>query len=668
MVAEGTAPGNAAMDRRRDPVRWTYRVIVALAVTPIVIAAIRNGVSGWQPTLDAGITAVRVRDVFSAHPPLVGLAAQTSFESSAQYSYLGAFGFYLLAVPVRLLGVTWGLLLGMAAINSAAVVAALWLVRRRVGERAAMLAGVIVASLLWTVGSQMLIEPTPVAAGIVPMFALLVAAWSVADGDAAALVVVAAIANYLVLGHPKFIVVVPLLCLYAVIMWVRGRLRLRADDPTAWRDQWKIDRRVLVGCGVLTALAWLPPLVDQFRAGGGNLGKAIHAAVSGQAQDLQVGAVQPTFTGALGMLTSVTAVPPAWLPPNFAHPPFDRLGGGTPFVVGLVCAALLVALLGVVVGSASRREDRTVVRAVATGVVAWIAYLITATQNPDAYGFRARYFYGLWPLAAYLWLVVAIGLVRACPSVVTRLRVRSSATTGGLVLAVLAVVGLSVPYADHAEAKSAPLVPAATAIRHTVATEMAGSGPTLVPVDFTTSRLWPAILLGLQDSDVPIRVSGPIMVQQFGSARDQDAHHDATRMLVLRQSSMPAPPGGRRIGTFATKVRLLSPGRFAVDTAKMRAWASSIDQMRINPHLVASRGMRSILDASLATLGRDAPHGEALVADPTLLGLLVTAQPFLREPIFDVPGMSADELALWATDAYGMQGETVLYEAPVPAG
>ncbi len=668
MGAETASPEAAVIEARRSARRWTYRVVVALAVAPIVVAAVRNGVSGWQPTLDAGITAVRVRDVFSAHPPLVGLAAQTSFESSAQYSYLGALEFYLLAVPVRLLGVTWGLLLGMAAINTAAAVAALWLVRRRAGERMAMLAAVFLTSLLWTLGSQMLIEPTPVAAGIVPMFALLVAVWSVADGDAAALVVVTAIANYLVLGHPKFIVVVPVLCLYALIMWTRDRLRLRAGRPQTWPERWQTDRRVLLGCGVLTALAWLPPLVDQFRSGGGNLGKAIHAAVSGQAQDLQVGAVHPTFTGALGMLTSVTAVPPAWLPPNFAHPPFDRLGGGTAFVVGLGAAALLVVLASLGVASAWRRGDRTVTRAVATGVVAWAAYLLTATQNPDAYGFRARYFYGLWPLAAYVWLVVAIGLIRAYPSTVEWLRLRSTAASGALVLTVLVAAALSVPYADHAEAKSAPLVPPAAAIRRTVAGAAAGSGPILVPVDFTTSRLWPAILLGLQDADVPIRVSGPIMVQQFGPARDQDARHDAPRMLVLRQSSMPAPPGGRRIAAFTTTVRLLSPERFAADTAKVHTWAASVDELRINPDLVASRGMRDILDAALATLARGAPRGGALVDDPTLLGLLVTAQPFLREPIFAVPQMSADELALWATDASAMQGATVLYEAPVPTG
>ncbi len=653
--------------RPTSTVRWIYRGVVAVAVSPILVSAVRNGVAGWQPTLDAGISAVRIRDVFTAHPPLVGLAAQTSFGSTSQYSYLGALPFYLLAVPVRLLGVTRGLLLGMAAINTSAAVAALWLVRRRVGERAAMLAAAALASLLWTLGSQLLIEPTPVAMGIVPMFTLLVAAWSVADGDAAALVVLTVVANYLVLAHPKFIVVVPMACLYAIALGVRGRLRLRSQHPTEWPRRVRRDRRILAVCAVLTALAWAAPLFDQFRSGGGNLGRAIDAALSGQTQGLQSGAVQPTLTGALGMLTSVTAVPPAWLPPSFAQPPFDRLGGGTPFVAATACAVVLVALSVWVTLRARRRGDPTIARAVGAGAVVWGAYLVTALKNPDAYGFRARYFYGLWPLAAYLWTVVAIGLVRGFRPARDRLRLPSWASVGGVALVVGVMAGLTIPYADHAEVTSAPLVPEAAAVRHAVAEELAGSGPVLVPVDFTTSRLWPAILLGLQDAEVPIRVSGPVMVQQFGGARDEATHHDAARLLVLRSSSMPAPPKGRRIATFHTPVRLLAPDRFAADTARMRAWANSIDAPRISPDLVASKGMRDILEAAITTLAFEGTTGGALVDDPTFIGLLVTAQPFLREPIFAVPGMSADEITKWATDANARLGSTVLYDAPVPA-
>lgn len=648
--------------------RWFYRFVVACAVAPITVSAVRNGLNGWQPTLDAGITAVRVRDVFSAHPPLVGLAAQTSFGSSAEYSYLGALGFYLLAVPVRILGVTWGLLVGMAVINTTALLAALWLVRRRVGERAALVAALAAAALGWTLGSQLLIEPTPVAAGIVPLFALLIAAWSAADGDAAGLAVLVVVANYLVLAHPKFIVVVPLVSVVAFGWWIGGRIRWRARRPETWSDRWRRDRWIVAGCAGFTILAWAPVLFDQFRAGGGNLGTAISAALSGQAQGLQTGAVQPTLSGALGMLTAVIAVPPAWLPPSFGDPPFDRLGGGTPFIVGLTSMAVLVAGLVVVVVRARRQPDPTMVRAVAVGVVAWVAYLVTAMKNPDAYGFRARYFYGLWPLGAYLWLVLVIGLARGFPAVTRRFRLASMPAITAVAVAVLLVAGVSTRVVDNLEVPSAPLIPEAAAIRDRVATSMTGSGPVLVPVDFTTSRLWPAILLGLQDADVPFRVAGPIMVQQFGGQRDITDHPDAGVMLVLRSSSFPAPAGGRRLGAFRTPVRLLSPQQFARDTEKMRAWAASGDAMRVNPKLIASQGMRDILEKAAAALAYNGVTGVAALDNPTFLALVLSAQPFLREPIFAVPGMSATELAAWATDASATHGSTVLYEAPVSEG
>lgn len=646
--------------------RWWYRLAVAVAVSPIVVAAVRNGLAGWQPTLDAAITTVRIRDVISAHPPLVGLAAQTSFEASEQYSYLGALQFYLLALPVRVLGVTWGVTLGMAAINAGAAVTALWLVRRRAGEHAAVLAALFVSALCWTLGSQMLIEPAPVSVGIVPMFAFLVAAWAAADGDRAGLAVTVVVANYLVLTHPKFIVVAPVLAVFAIVLWARQRLELRRVFPSRFDRHWRRDRRVLWGCGAFTVLVWLPPLFDEVRSGGGNLGRFVDAAMSGQADELQSGALEPTFSGALGMLTAVTAVPPAWLPGSFADPPFDRLGGGTPFVVGLVCALVLAGLLAWVTLLARRRDDPIVGRAVAVGVVAWAAYLATALLNPDSYGFRARYFYELWPLGAFLWLVVMIGLLRG-PG---RRLVESTDGAGAATLAVLAstvlVAAAALPYADHAEAKSAPLIPPATQIRDTVAAEYADSGPVLVLMDLTTSRLWPAVMLGLQDADVPIRVVGSTMVQQFGGARDYAVHRDAERTLVLSDSWIPPPPGARKVAEFDLPVSS-SPEQFAADSAKMRRWADSIDSVQLTPGLVASTAMMGILDQLVQRVDEAGLVGEALLEDPSFLATLMTAQPFLDRPIVPVPGMSGPALARWTHDQYARANRTVLYELdPIP--
>ena len=669
LVATSTDP-SASVDPKRQVassdrhLRWAYRIAVALAVAPIGVSAIRNGLADWQPTLDAGITAIRVRDVFSAHPPLVGLAAQTSFASSAQYSYLGALQFYLLALPVRLLGVTWGLLAGMAAINMTVAVAALVFVRRRVGMRGAMVAAGILASLLWSLGSQIIIDPTPVVMGIVPLFAFLVAAWSVTDGDTPALGLLAFLASYLVQGHPAFVIVVPIVSAFAILVWIVRSLNLRRKDHDVFHAQWRRGRWVVAGCLVFTILAWLPPLVEQFRSGGGNLGHAFQAATSGQVQSLQRGAVHPTVSGAFGMIVSLTAVPPAWLPPSFAHPPFDFRGGGTPFFIGLMCGLALGAVSFLLAVRARRRGDSTIPAAVGIGIVAWFAYLITALRNPDAYGFRARYFYGLWPLAAYVWMIVALGIGRELRAAKPKLASVAPRTTAALVATVILLAALAVPYGDNGEVPGKPLVQPSADIRRFVAQHAKGSGPILVQVDFGTSRLWPAVMLGLQDAGVPIRVSGVTLVQQFGHQRDIATHPDAVSSYVLRQAGMVAPPGSRRLAAFPTRTRLLSPARYGRDTERLRAWAETHPVPEINPELIASKGMLSILHGGLRSLKADGITGARLLDSPGFVGLLLTSQPFVREPIFDVPGMSADELANWATDRAANLGPTVLYEAP----
>ncbi|MBS1848018.1 MAG: hypothetical protein JST73_07045, partial [Actinobacteria bacterium] len=189
-----------------------------IALIPLWTAAIRAGHDHWEPTWDAATTVARVRDVFSAHPPLYGLVASSS-ASADPYSYLGATQFYLLAVPVRLFGSAWGTPLGMAAIQSVALLAALWLVHRRIGSRGAILASAIVASLLLTLGSEFIIDPTPVQAVTLPFFTFLVAAWSVACDDGPAILILAAVGNYLVLTHPAMALVTPMTAAVASICW-----------------------------------------------------------------------------------------------------------------------------------------------------------------------------------------------------------------------------------------------------------------------------------------------------------------------------------------------------------------------------------------------------------------------------------------------------------------
>ncbi len=240
-----------------------YHVAVVLAVTPIVVSALRNGLGGWVPTGDAAITTLRIKDVFTAHPPLVGMAALTSTGTSHPYSFPGALQLYLLAVPVKLLGTSWGPLLGMAAINSAFLVLTAWLLRRRVGFLGAIIGCAFLASLVWAVGSQVIVDLTPMQMDPLPFILLLVAAWSVADGDDAALLVLAVVGNYLVLDHLKFTIAAPGLGLFALVAYALHLRSTRRADPDGWPARRRHAAAWFGGALAFTAVVWLPPLYQE---------------------------------------------------------------------------------------------------------------------------------------------------------------------------------------------------------------------------------------------------------------------------------------------------------------------------------------------------------------------------------------------------------------------
>jgi hypothetical protein len=115
--------------------------------------------------------------------------------SGHQIHFPGAIQLYLLAAPVHLLGNTWGPLIGMAAINSAWILFAGWLLARRLGTAEALLGIGFLTMLVWSVGSELLVDATPMNMLAIPFALFLIAVWCVADGDLVALPILVGIAN-----------------------------------------------------------------------------------------------------------------------------------------------------------------------------------------------------------------------------------------------------------------------------------------------------------------------------------------------------------------------------------------------------------------------------------------------------------------------------------------
>ena len=109
---------------------WWVRA--ALAVPFVVALAVLAG-ADWSPVLDLAMTEFRVRDVFGAHTPLIGLPGRIGTFPD-QGSHPGPLSFYLVAPVYRLLGSTaYGLLVAAAVINVAAAWTAIWVAGRRGG-------------------------------------------------------------------------------------------------------------------------------------------------------------------------------------------------------------------------------------------------------------------------------------------------------------------------------------------------------------------------------------------------------------------------------------------------------------------------------------------------------------------------------------------------------
>lgn len=619
-----------------------------------MVAAIRRGLEGWEPTWDVATTTVRIRDVFSMHPPLTGMAAAPSVSADIAYSFPGPLHLYLVAIPVEVLGTTWGLLLGMAVVNTLICVAAIWLIRRRMGERWAMVGALVLATLMWTLGSGMLIYPTPLAIGVVPLFAFLVAAWSLADDDGPAWPVCAFLANYLFLDQLVFIVIVPLVGFVALVMNGARLWRIRRREP----DHWPAHRRSRIGWAasavVVTVVAWIPPLVDQFVKPGHNLGKIVHAFTSATGADGHLAGQSPTLAGALGVVASVTAVPRAWLPPSFRTVPFDTDGGGSSFVVGLVWTVVLLGVLGWAAWRARRRGDTRVTAAVAVAVTGWLAYIITAMQNPDWQGFAQRYFLGLWALGAFMWLVALVGVATALPGLVERLRARSTTGLALLTLTVMVVASA----AGYRQTSARALDPSRTSplaaqIRHAVKDPRIGPGPVLVdtyPRTGGSARQYlPSVLLGLQDAGIEFRVRGAFDAQQFGAWRSFDQDRDATTKLVV--STVARGASGERPFAVVRPPAVISDRAYAAYTAHMRSWAESLTELRTNPRLSIDRDERLALDRKFAAafdaIDRD---GLRLLSMPFFVGMLQRTYEDGGALIIDVPGMTDRDVELWAKE------------------
>jgi len=247
----------SAVERHRALAAAGVAVLVGL---PLIIAVIALHGRPWRPVLDLAMTELRVRDVGTAHTPLIGLPGRIGTYPD-QGSHPGPLSFYLLAPTYRLLGSSsWALEAATVAIHLGAIAVALWIGHRRLGWPGVAVIALVLAMVIRGYGQLPLTQPWNPYLPLVAWLVVLLAAWSVLAGDSWMLVVLVAASSYCAQTH------VPYLPLgVGMVVLGLGAVVVR------WRQSVPFPGRPVLVALVAGVVLWLPPVADQIRQDPGNI-------------------------------------------------------------------------------------------------------------------------------------------------------------------------------------------------------------------------------------------------------------------------------------------------------------------------------------------------------------------------------------------------------------
>jgi hypothetical protein len=424
------APEPASYNRRIDPAdartdadarpRWrriqlsdrhvdlvTIGVLVLLTI-PLIVTLISVSRETWYPTGDMAQAELHVAGFFR-HPPLVGAAGRIADTAPpfTQGSHPGpALWFALLPFYLLTLRSSFGLELGMTVMQLAFLVATVWFVRRLAGRIAGLLAAVIGAVLVYSLGPPVFIEPWNPWGGVFAFFCFIALCWGITCGHHRWLPAAAFCGWFAVQCHTGYIVLVGAgLAGMVVVLVVDWR---RRKPPGIWRSWW-----IAVGVSVVM---WLPPLIDQLRRSPGNLRILLHHFTATHEAD----GTPRAFVGlgkAVKAFATEIALPGPWL--GDFHQPSD-----SPNVIGLLASIAVVA--GAVWLLRSSRDGRITRLLILVGGFTIVGIISTARVFGEFYDYVIRW-----------WWVIAAWLFFACVLVfIARLR-RELVVAGAVVVAVL---------------------------------------------------------------------------------------------------------------------------------------------------------------------------------------------------------------------------------------
>lgn len=263
--ADDADPGAGRPDGPSGARRWLVPGLLALLVAPLLVALAALRRPQWFPILDLAMTELRVRDVGGPDTPLIGLPGRIGTLGAEQGSHPGPLSFWALAPTYRLFGSTaWAMQVATVVLHTVALGLALWTARRRGGTPLVLGTAAVLAVLVRGYGTGLLTEPWNPYMPLLWWVVLLLAVWSVLDGDLPLLPVAAFAASLCAQTHAPYLGLVGGVGLLGLAgaLWAARRGRGRAGGrPWSW----------IALAAALGAALWVGPVVDQLTVTPGNV-------------------------------------------------------------------------------------------------------------------------------------------------------------------------------------------------------------------------------------------------------------------------------------------------------------------------------------------------------------------------------------------------------------
>ncbi|HEY6317032.1 MAG TPA: hypothetical protein VI462_03990, partial [Acidimicrobiia bacterium] len=242
-------------------------LVGVVLVVPMVVALITLTNVHWFPLLDLAWTEMRLRDVWSSNPPLLGLAGRIG-PFGHQGSHPGPLSFYVMWPVYALFGSTaWGMELASVFVHVAGIAIVLWIAYRRGGLGLVLGMAAVLAVLLRAYGASLLTQAWNPYLPVVWWLVFLLSVWSVLCDDWLFLPVAVFAGTLCAQTEVSYLGLC--VALGAVAVGVAGVVAYRRRHDRA------VIRRfatALVATVVVAGLVWLPPVVQQLTTAHGNLG------------------------------------------------------------------------------------------------------------------------------------------------------------------------------------------------------------------------------------------------------------------------------------------------------------------------------------------------------------------------------------------------------------